>query len=321
VKRVRGRENPGSTFRSVAMSEIDELMQADAENVSHSRRILAGFDPELSTILDTAAGMFTTFGRCIEGGEAESTDLSTFQQCSKDLGVEPEKLIELVESKTCNNPIIDRARSAWFKLYSRRVRGIIFLLLQRQYMWAVTDLLRMRLTPALGYGRLEAESLALLIIMRGDENVGNSWMELVSDTEGKAFYKKYQGEIIQVLRRYNLDGAYERGSGASLHVRIASAVRNLVWKDKTGKSQIWLGYQELKPNNGFNRFNYFLEVLSFLRTQERVFRALGDAFPEVSDPIWFERVRIFAQTVDSLWQKLERTFPEECEKYRRRIAG
>jgi hypothetical protein len=106
-----------------------------------------------------------------------------------------------------------------------------------------------------------------------------------------------------------------------LHVRIASAVRNLVWKDKTGKSQIWLGYQELKPNNGFNRFFYFLEVLSFLRTQERVFRALGDAFPEVSDPIWFERVRIFARTVDSLWQKLERTFPEECEKYRRRIAG
>jgi hypothetical protein len=76
----------------------------------------------------------------------------------------------------------------------------------------------MRLTPALGYGRLEAESLALLIIMRGDENVGESWMGLVSDTKGKAFYKKYQGEIIQVLRRYNLDGAYERGSGASLHV-------------------------------------------------------------------------------------------------------
>jgi hypothetical protein len=117
------------------MREIDELMQADAENVTHSRTILAAFDPELSTILDTAAAMFTTFGRCIEGGEAESTDLSIFQKCCKDLRVEPEKLVELVESKTCDNPIIDRARCAWFKLYSRRVRCIIFLLLQRQYMW------------------------------------------------------------------------------------------------------------------------------------------------------------------------------------------
>jgi hypothetical protein len=307
--------------KGVVMSEIEKLIETDAENISHSRRILAGFDPELSLALETAAGMFTTFSRCIEGATEEYKDLSTFKQCCNEMGVEEEKLIEIIESKSRDNPILDRARSAWFSIYGRRVRGIIFLLLQRQFMWAVTDLLRMRITPAIGYTRLEAESLALLLIMKKDPSVANRWMSLTSDKEGKAFYKEFQGQIIKELKNISLDVTYEMGSGASLHVRFASAIRNLSFKNKPGKSEIWLGYQELKPGNGFNRFQYFLQVLSFLRTQERIFRTLADAFPEVSDPIWFTRVDVFARTVDVLWQKLEKTFPNECEKYRQRIAG
>ena len=303
------------------MSEIEKLIEADGENISHSRRILVGFDPELSSALDVAAGMFLTFSRCIEGGAEDSKDLLTLEQCSKELGVDQEKLIQIIESKSNNNPILVRARSAWLSIYGRRVRGIIFLLLQRQFMWAVTDLLRMRLTPVIGYTRLEAESLGLLMIMKRDASVADRWMKLNSDKQGKAFYKKFQGKIISELKKISLDGIYEMGSGASLHVRFMSAVRSFSLKNEPRKLEIWLGYQELKPNNGPNRFNYFLAVLSFLRTQERIFRALGEAFPEVSDPIWFERVRIFARTVDFLWQKLERTFPEECEKYRRMTAG
>jgi len=303
------------------MGEIEKLIEADAENISHSRRILFGFDPELSSALDKAAGMFTTFSRCIEGGEEDSKDLSTLKQCSEELGVDQEKLIEIIESKSDNNPILVRAQSAWFSIYGRRVRGIIFLLLQRQFMWAVTDLLRMRITPAIGYTRLEAESIALLLIMKRDASVTDSWMKLTSDEAGKAFYKKFQREIVRELENIGLDGTYEMGSGVSLHVRFMSAVRNLSLKDKHGKSEIWLGYQELKPNNGFNQFNYFLQILSFLRTQERIFRVLGKAFPEVSDPIWFTRVDIFAKTIDDLWQKFERTFPKECQRYRGKIAG
>jgi hypothetical protein len=302
------------------MSEIEKLIEADAENISHSRRILFGFDPELTSALDTAAEMFITFSRCIEGGEEDSKDLSTLKQCSEELGVDQEKLIEIIESKSDNNPVLARARLAWFSIYGRRVRGIIFLLLQRQFMWAVTDLLRMRLTPVIGYARLEAESMALLLIMKRDPSIADSWMKLTSDEAGKAFYKKSQGQIVRELEKINLDATYEMGSGASLHVRFMSAIRSFSLKNEPGKSVIWLGYQELKPNNGTNWFNYFLAVLSFLRTQERILRTLGDAFPEVSDPFWFERVRIFARTVDSLWQKLERTFPEECEKYRRMTA-
>jgi hypothetical protein len=302
------------------MSDIEKLIEADAENISHSRRILIGFDSELSSALDTAAGMFTTFSRCIESVAEDSKDLLTLKQCSKELGVDQEKLIEIIEPKSDRNPILVRARSAWFSIYGRRVRSIIFLLLQRQFMWAVTDLLRMRLTPVIGYTRLEAESLGLLLIIKRDASVGDRWVNLTSDREGKAFYKKFQGEIIRELKKISLDGTYEMGSGASLHVRFASAVRNFSLKNEPGKSEIWLGYQELKPNNGSSRFHYYLAVLSFLRTQERIFRALGEAFPEVSDPIWFERVRIFAQTVDSFWKRLERTFPQECEKYRRMTA-
>lgn len=298
------------------MSEIDKLIEIDGENTLNSRRILTAFDPELSSVLDTAAGMFTTFSRCIEGGMEESKELSMLKQCADEMRVDEEKLIEMIESKSNSKPILNRARLAWFSLYARRVRGIIFLLLQRQFMWAVTDLLRMRITSVLGYTRLEAESLALLLIMKKDANIADRWMKLTSDKEGKAFYKRFQGHIIRELKNISLDTAYEIGSGVSLHVRFASAVRNFSLESKPGKSQIWLGYQEIKPKDRFSQFIYFLQVLSFLRTQERIFRALGDAFPEVSDPIWFTRVDIFARTVNSLWQKLEKTFPKECEKYR-----
>lgn len=293
------------------MSELDELIQADAENISNSRKAFTDFDPELSAALDTAAEMFKTFSRCMIGALDDSVDLATFADCAKELGIDGDTLLSRIRSET-RDPVLDRARTALLSGLARRARGIVFLLLQRQFMWAATDLLRMRLTAAIGYGRQEAESLALLFLMRDDPSIANRWLKLATDSEGRQFYQEFQGRIRTEIERLDLSGAYEQGSGASLHVRFASAVRGLSLDRKP--NEIWLGYQEVRQDDPFS---YFLEVLYFLRTQERVFRALGDAFPEVSDPIWAERVRIFTRTIESLWERLEKVFPQQCERYRR----
>lgn len=256
--------------------------------------------------------MFKTFSRCMKGALDDSSDLVTLDECAKELGINENALISLIGSETRRGPALDRARTSWLRLYARRARGIIFLLLQRQFMWAATDLLRMRLTPAIGYCRQEAESLALLFMMRDDPAIAHRWLKLATDSDGKGFYREFQGRILAEIERLDLAGAYEQGSGSSLHVRFASAVRGLSLDRKP--NEVWLGYQEARQDDPFS---YFLEVLSFLRTQERGFRALGEAFPEVSDPIWPERVRIFTRTIDSLWRRLERVFPEQCEKYQR----
>ncbi len=294
------------------MSDLDELIQADAENVLNSRQILADFDPELSAAFDTAAGMFKTFSRCMKGALDDSADWSTLRECTEELGIDAGALVSRVQSDSSDGPTLDRARAAWRNIFARRARGIIFLLLQRYFMWGATDLLRMRITPAVGYGRLEAEALGLLFLMRDDATIANRWLKLASDRAGKAFYKEFQPRLLAQIGHLDLDGAYEMGSGGSLHVRLASAVRGLALKE--GIHEISLGFQELQRDDPFH---YFLVALCFLRTQERIFGALTGAFPGVTDPIWDERVRFFSRTVDYLWQRLEEGFPEQCDKYRR----
>lgn len=294
------------------MSELDELMQADAANILNSRKALVDFDPELPSALDTIAAMFNTFKRCMVGALDDSADLATLDGCSKELGIDGDALVSQIQSQARGTSALDRARTAWFRLLARRARGIVFLLLQRQFMWAASDLLRMRLTPAIGYGRQEAESLALLFLMRDDPTIGRRWLKLATDSDGKTFYREFQGRILEVIERLDLSGAYEAGSGTSLHVRFASAVRGLSLHRRP--NEVWLGYQEVRQDDPCS---YFLEVLSFLRTQERVLRGLGPAFPEVSDLIWPERVQLFGRTIDRHWERLEKAFPAQYEKYRR----
>jgi len=297
------------------MSELDELIQVDADNVSNSRKALANFDPELSRALDTAAGMFKTFCRCMEGALDDSADWATLDGCGTELGIDADTLVSLIRTNA-RDATLDRARAAWLRLYARRARGIVLLLLQRQFMWAATDLLRMRLTATIGYGRQQAESLALLFLMRDDATIADRWMKLAADNDGKRFHREFQGRILEVIERLDLGGAYEGGSGTSMHVRLASAIRGLSLDRKP--NEIWLGYQDVRSNDPFS---YYLEVLSFLGIQVRLFRALGDAFPEVRDQIWPGRVESFTRHVASLWERLEKLFPEQCEKYRRMGQG
>lgn len=295
------------------MSEIEALIKTDAVNISHSRRNLSELDPELPAALDTAAGMFRTFCHCMDGVIDDSLDSGIFEECAKVLGKNEEQLMALIESAGHDDPTLNRARSAWHRLHAHYARTIIFLLLERQYMWAATDLLRMRLTPVAGYKRLQAESLALLSLMQEDPSIAFRWMRIKSDEEGRSFYRSLQSQILTVINSLGLGKVYEMGSGIALHVRLDSAARGLsINPGRPGK--LLLYYQELR---GDDPCSYFSEVLHFLRTQERVFRGLGRAFPEVADPIWPQRVRIFGHTVDGLWEKLEQKYPEECARFRR----
>ncbi len=296
------------------MSELDELIQVDAENISNSRKALTDFDPELSAALDTAAGMFKTFSRCMIGRLDDSADDAAFVDCARELGIDGDTLFSRIRSEA-RDPALDRARTAYYTGLARRARVIIFLLLRRQFMWGATDLLRGRRTAAIGYGRQEAEALALLFLMRNDPTVGSRWLKAGKFSDGKSFYQEFQPRIRDEIHRLNLSVTYEMGSGASLHVRLASAVPGLLLSDSPNEFR--LSYQEGWEEDPFT---YFCDVVFFLQIQERVFRSLGDAFPEVSDPIWPECVRIFARTINSLWERLEEAFPEQRERHQRMAA-
>jgi len=290
------------------MSALDELLASDTANVGNSQKAFFGFDQGLPTAFDTAAEMFITFIRCMERSMDESEEREILCRCAAELGVTHDELIEKVETAggSGDSGVLARARKAYVRVRTRRAQLIIFLLLQRHYLWGVTDLLRMRVTPAEGYRRLEAEAVGLLILIRDEPSLGDSWLKIRTVDEGRQFFNLTQAKLRETLRSLNLDSAYEQGSGVAQHVRVASAVLGLSWSEEQAR----LACQEVRTDDPFS---YFLGTLAFLVTQVHVFHALTVAFPHVTDPIWHTRVELFHNQVARLWKRLEERFPDECK--------
>jgi len=61
------------------MSLLGDPIQADAENIPKVLKFLADFHPELPAALDTAAEMFRTFARCLDGRLDDSTDVRVLE--------------------------------------------------------------------------------------------------------------------------------------------------------------------------------------------------------------------------------------------------
>lgn len=202
---------------------------------------------------------------------------------------------------------IDRAED---RFRSRRLRGLVFNMIVRAYDWGLSDLLRMRLTPAIGYQRIEVEAFALICRMRDRPHIACKWMEIRTDDEGVAFYKKNQHALRDEMVRAKLNFAYDSALGIALHVRFAGAVHGFRYEARKDGAlftdTIKLLYQELDPKEP----QYFLaSTLDFLRTQDRIFAALPGAFPEVQDDVWGESVAVFTRIVDALGQRFVEKFP------------
>jgi hypothetical protein len=293
------------------MSAVDELLAADAENAGQWRENFRKFDPSLPAAFDTAAEMFNTFSRCVEGTQDESPEQQILEQYGNANGFTAEEVVQLVANPKGRSSVPSEVRQAYVRMWARRARATVFLLLQRSYMWGATDLLRMRVTPAEGYCRFEAEAVGLMLLIREDPSVGDQWWRVASEEEGRAFFKVTQPKLKERLRGVNLASAYDHGSAAAQHVRVLSAVSGLSFSETHAR----LNYQEVREDD---HFNYYLAVLSFLSVQVYVFRVLTDAFPEVTDPIWPQRVQVFINDVARLWDTLEKHFPSRCKAMRER---
>lgn len=287
------------------MGAIGDLLASDTDNASCCRENFRRLDQALPEAFDTAAEMFTTFSRCVEGTQDESQDHQILERYAQAHGLTAEESLGRLGRSDSAHAVPTDAREAYLRMHNRRAKAVVFLLLQRAYVWGATDLLRLRLTPAVGYGRLEAEAIGLLLLMRGDPAMGDWWLRVGTENDGRAFFDATRGPLKARLREVDLIFAYDQGSMAAQHVRLLSAVAGLSWSD----TQARLAAQEADPDDPFS---FFLGALYFLSTQVRVFHALKKAFPEVTDPIWDQRVRLFTSDVARFWVCLEQRFPTQC---------
>ena len=140
------------------MSTLDDLMEADSDNVKQWRDNFRKYDLTLPEVFDMAAEMFVTFARCIEGTQDESADQRILNLYGEGHGLTDEETIRRVGGPDSVNLVPSDTRLAYVRMRARRARAVIFLLLQRSYMWGASDLFRARTTSAAGHSRLEAEA-------------------------------------------------------------------------------------------------------------------------------------------------------------------
>src|SRR5882724_10833380 len=143
--------------------EIDDLHAADAANIEQTKRLLDEFDPRFLGAFDRATRMFTWFAALVGHHSSDSGAVQEINRCGQALGARNGAELEEMRRRPTNDrersKLLDRIQQADDRILSRRIRGIVLGMIDRAYHWAVSDLLRMRLTPAIGYQRIEAEAL------------------------------------------------------------------------------------------------------------------------------------------------------------------
>jgi hypothetical protein len=241
------------------MPDIESLLEADEKNVREMQKVFADYG-ELPQLLNEAMILYTTCNRAF--GQALSQEIS---------------------SLPCDLPLDKSPIVAEFT--AKHQRGLLFSRIGVLYGAAVADLVRMRLTAPLGYVRLQCESIALLKIMSEDSSIVQQWVNIQTDKDGTAFYKKYQPRVINILKNYNLADAYNQASGAALHSRfigVAQGYKSARREDDLRVVQEHrVNVQEFNPENPHR---FMLRVIfTVLRVQALILVSLKDAVPEIND--------------------------------------
>lgn len=303
------------------MGNIDELLAADEKNVQGTRACLDAFSSKLPEAMDTAVGMYHTFARVIGQQAPIDQDLREVAECAEALEAKDAAALNAIRAAQPSGPavaaLLAQLNQIELRIESRIVRGIVFTQIARAYLWGFSDILRMRITAAIGYQRLQAEGFGLLCVMRDDPAVALEWRGIVNDEEGKRFFKKHQSKVMQEIEKADLTYAYEQGSGVALHLRFAGAVHGLSFDSGPVGARIAmtteLSCQELRPEAPQN---FIIQVLGVLETQVRILAALTTAWPGPADPIWTEQwVPRLRATMRELWGHVPTAFPHEFAEW------
>ena len=194
---------------------------------------------------------------------------------------------------------------------------MLLIYMHRCYMFCATDALRLRLSSAMGYLRLQIEAAALMDIIRRSPVVGQEWVSIRDDSSGRRFHQKHAKVIAEFRRDYNLEFEWNIASATTQHVRLHSIVFGLNYRTYTEPTQevseIWISFQEADPSRPQDMI---LRFLSILRTQERLLNAIPRVTPEVDDPILLDiRLPKYTRKIDGLWTRFADRFPSDAQHW------
>jgi hypothetical protein len=285
--------------------KIDGLTDCDKDNVVKSKRALLELHKDSLSATDECATLLERIG--VLFGETSGYD--KYQQQLNDwLSVQPgnaewnAKLLEQATliGQTEGRDVLAEARDALYKGNSVIARVYLLLRLERDFLFGLSDLLRLRVTSMFGYLRVQTETVAILTLLATDSGMAVDWLNTSYLKSGKAFYSKHHRKIIEKLRRLGLYNYYEDASNTSLHSRVGGVAPGIIigGKEDTPKRQVKLTYQEID-----DAVILFLWFCVYLKAHKEMIDKLPLAVPEID----FSQidVRRFGIMVESLWATLQ----------------
>ncbi len=300
------------------MNDIDKLIEADQTNCQQSVKLFNQFDSLLITAFDDVANLFSAFFRCFSYEVTDDHTQQLLSELAKKEGLTEPEILEVLKGKkptSVNNDQVKKIISNKNEYYSRRSRGLLLLQAYRAYMYAATDIRRLRANTAIGFMRLEIEAVALMLLIQADAGLGFTWFNLKGDSQGKDFFNKTKKDVSNFCDRFELTVEWNLASSASQHSRFIGLVDGL---SITASSQLErytdkfsLALQDYNPEKPEQ---LIVRALYILRTQAKLLLPLQLALPEISDPLLIEtRIPNFCRNIKALYDKFQKEFPRFLE--------
>lgn len=297
------------------MTDINNLIEADEINCKESLRLFNHFDPSLSISFDDAANLFSVFSRSFSQEATDDDTLDSIWKYVEDgqlTEAEIQNILKGEKPSNVNNDIFDKITSHNNEYFSRRSRGLLLLQAYRSFMYAATDIRRLRAGTAFGFMRLEIEAVALMSLFQVNATLSYTWINLKGDQEGRSFYNKTKKDVLSFCDRYDLTGEWNLASTASQHSRFIGLVDGLTISSSSEVERYTnnysLAFQDFDPEKPEQ---LLVRALYILRVQAKLLLPLQLALPEVSDPILLEtRIPMFIKKVGTLYSKFQKQFPD-----------
>jgi len=300
------------------MTEIDKLIEADQTNCQQSIKLFNQFDPLLVISFDDAANLFNAFSRSFSHGATDDDTQHSISKLAKEGGLTESEIREVLNGKklsSMNDDLFEKIISNRNEYYSRRSRGLLLLQAYRSFMYAATDIRRLRVGTAFGFMRLEIEAVALMSLFQVNTKLAYAWFHLKGDRQGRDFYNKTKKGVLEFCNSYELTGEWNLASSSSQHSRFIGLVDGLSISSSSQferyTDNFSLAFQDFDPEKPEQ---LIVRALYILRTQAKLLLPLQLALPEVSDPLLLEtRTPKFIKNIGLLYDKFQKEFPEFIE--------
>src|SRR2546428_4193706 len=175
-------------------SSLGVMLQVDAEHAILAETALRHLMPGAEEGLEEFAACFERL--TVVWGKVCDYDTHNirFAEWAKRTGIDPAEALRLFSraglvGKGVADDSVGQAHGDLHESLAAVARSYLTVRLKRDFLFGLTDLLRLRLTAAVSYFRVQTETAALIKLMAKTPTLAREWFSVLTDQEGEAFYK------------------------------------------------------------------------------------------------------------------------------------